>query len=564
MPCLYVLFEHAAGYGLFKSMKFEDIEEFKDVVEPNVAKLEKFKQIVELLDFRAFKNTRHALDNMNSMSEGILHPELKEFLEESVPKKKKSIVGVADPKLAVSISELGFNISADTAVQEIIRGLRRHFHTLVEGFEDASAASKSQLGLGHYYSRARVKFNVNRIDNMIIQSISLLDQLDKDINTFVMRVREWYSLHFPELLQVVPENAMFIQCVHVIKNRKEIEGLEDDLEKVLGDRAKVEKIMILARCSMGMDVGGPDLENVYSFVERIMSMTEKRKEIMEYLKEKMHNVAPNLAALIGEVVGARLIAHSGSLTNLAKAPASTVQILGAEKALFRALKTRGNTPKYGLLYHSKFIGRAAKADKGRISRYLANKCAVASRIDCFRDVPTSIYGEKMKDQVENRLKFFETGEIPAKNIDLMAEAFEEAEAEEKQVLKERKRAIKKAKKQLLQDVDESALMNGLTAAVANHVDTGETESPTKKKKKKRKQMEEESAETNHEASEDFVARVGGKTKAELKAERKAKKRKLMEESIEEPEMDLSLNTSEVNDDITPKKKKKKKQKELGA
>jgi RNA processing factor Prp31 len=94
-------------------------------------------------------------------------------------------------------------------------------------------------------------------------------------------------------------------------------------------------------------------------------------------------IAPNLCKLVGPIVGARLISQAGSLTNLAKYPASTVQILGAEKALFRALKTKGNTPKYGLIYHSSFIGRAAAKNKGRISRYLANKCSIASRIDCF-------------------------------------------------------------------------------------------------------------------------------------------------------------------------------------
>src|SRR3990167_596917 len=122
----------------------------------------------------------------------------------------------------------------------------------------------------------------------------------------------------------------------------------------------------------------------------------------------METVAPNLSALIGDQVAARLIAHAGSLTNLAKYPASTVQILGAEKALFRALKTRGNTPKYGLIYHSTFIGRASSANKGRISRYLANKCSIASRIDCFSDVSTDKFGLKLREQVEDRLKFYDT------------------------------------------------------------------------------------------------------------------------------------------------------------
>merc|ERR1712021_198283 len=110
-------------------------------------------------------------------------------------------------------------------------------------------------------------------------------------------------------------------------------------------------------------------------------------ELSTYLRNKMEIVAPNLATLIGDTVGARLISHAGSLTNLAKAPASTVQILGAEKALFRALKTKGNTPKYGLIFHSSFIGRASQKNKGRISRYLANKASIATRIDSFSDDP---------------------------------------------------------------------------------------------------------------------------------------------------------------------------------
>jgi nucleolar protein 56 len=126
-------------------------------------------------------------------------------------------------------------------------------------------------------------------------------------------------------------------------------------------------------------------------------------------------VAPNLAALLGEIVGARLISHAGSLTNLSKYPASTVQILGAEKALFRALKTKGNTPKYGLLYHSSFIGRAGPKNKGRISRFLANKCSIASRIDNFSEVPTTKFGDALKKQVEERLEFYASGAAPTKN-----------------------------------------------------------------------------------------------------------------------------------------------------
>ena len=143
----------------------------------------------------------------------------------------------------------------------------------------------------------------------------------------------------------------------------------------------------------------------------------------------MNAVAPNLQALIGEIVGSKLIAHAGGLTNLSKYPASTIQILGAEKALFRALKTKGKTPKYGLIFNSTFIGRAGLKNKGKISRYLANKCAIAARVDCFSEAPTDKFGESLKAQIEERLKFLASGSKPRKNKDAMAEVIGELKKE---------------------------------------------------------------------------------------------------------------------------------------
>merc|ERR1719149_37471 len=173
---------------------------------------------------------------------------------------------------------------------------------------------------------------------------------------------------------------------------------------------------------MGQDISPIDLVNIEAFAKRVIGLAEYRISLHNYLRSKMAAVAPNLAALIGDIVGARLISHAGSLTNLAKYPASTVQILGAEKALFRALKTKGNTPKYGLIFHSSFIGRAQQKNKGRISRFLANKCSIASRIDSFSDEPTTLYGQKLRDQVEERLAFLTEGTAPRKNVEVMQEA----------------------------------------------------------------------------------------------------------------------------------------------
>merc|ERR1719210_477560 len=194
-----------------------------------------------------------------------------------------------------------------------------------------------------------------------------------------------------------------------------------------------------------MGISDIDLQNVDTFADQVVQLGDYRKELQEYLRSKMDSVAPNLAALIGDIVGARLISHAGSITNLAKYPASTVQILGAEKALFRALKKRGNTPKYGLIFHSTFIGRAAAKNKGRISRFLANKCSIASRIDCFTETATNVFGTKLKEQVEDRLKFFETGDIPKKNVDVMTEAMEAIKKEEGEFKKKDKKKKKKRK-----------------------------------------------------------------------------------------------------------------------
>lgn len=487
MSKLFILFEHAAGYAIFRVKEFEEIGMLLPQVEESVTDLSRFRSIVSLVGFLPFKTALSALENINSISEGIMTDVLKVFLDSSFSGFAKSdiILGVADPKLGANITEiLGIKCDHVNVVPEITRGIRFHFHNLVKGFTSQNSVI-AQLGLGHSYSRAKVKFNVNRVDNMIIQSIALLDQLDKDINTFSMRMREWYSYHYPELAKIVPENYIYAKVAQVIKDRKQLTDKKMKmLEEVVMDSSRAQAIINAAKSSMGMDISSVDLMNVEIFAGRVVALVDYRKKMADYLTRKMAGVAPNLATLIGDQVGARLIAHAGSLTNLAKAPASTVQILGAEKALFRALKSRGksNTPKYGLLFHSTFIGRAGTKNKGRIARYLANKCSIASRIDCFAEIPTKIFGEKLRQQVEDRLDFFTTGKEPKKNLDVMKEALEETAH---MLAAQEKEAEKKKKHKKRKHVLENGQENG-------HIENDEvnTSLQKKKKKKKSKQIDE--------------------------------------------------------------------------
>jgi len=155
------------------------------------------------------------------------------------------------------------------------------------------------------------------------------------------------------------------------------------------------------------------LTNITSLCDQVVSLSEYRLQLFEYLRNRMAAIAPNLTVMVGELVGARLIAHAGSLLNLAKHPASTIQILGAEKALFRALKTKHDTPKYGLIYHASLIGQAIPKNKGKVSRVLAAKTALAIRVDALGDStgPTIAIENRLK--VEARIRQLEGGQMTA-------------------------------------------------------------------------------------------------------------------------------------------------------
>jgi len=554
-----VLFEHATGYGLFRVKEFEEIAMLQSAVEESITDISAFNSVISFQAFNPFKNAEDALANINAVSEGLCTDQLKFFLQANMPKKAKKVtMGVLDPKLGAAISEaIGVKVSHVGVVPEILRGIRLHFAKLVKGMS-AEGSSKAQLGLGHAYSRCKVKFNVHKSDNMIIQSIALLDQLDKDVNTFSMRIREWYSYHFPELVKIVPDNYTFAKCVKVIKNRKELtDEAITKLEEVVMDSAKAKAIVDASKTSMGMDISQVDLMNIDMFANRVVGLAEYRKELAKYLQDKMGNVAPNLATLIGDVVGARLISHAGSLTNLAKYPASTVQILGAEKALFRALKKKGNTPKYGLIFHSSFIGRAAAKNKGRISRFLANKCTIASRIDCFAEQPSTVFGSKLKEQVEDRLKFFETGDIPKKNVDVMTEAIDALKKENSEFTTVTKKE-KKKKKRKAEEMDSEEVE--VTASKEKKIKTDEPEvaapveapeTPKSEKKKKKKKAKEEAEVAAPAPVEEMVV----ETPETPKSEKKKKKKKAAEETeVAEPAPVVEATVE------TPKSEKKKKKK----
>lgn len=498
---MFLLYEAASGYALLEVVECEELAQLEEGAQESLVELARFSQMVKLKAFQPFSSAENALANIMKISECLVHEDLATFLTSNLPKAKsmvkaKQVLGVSEGKLGNAIKEeTGIPCTTSDTVNELSRGVRVHLQHMVKNL-DGGASEKAQLGLGHSYSRAKVKFNVNRQDNMIIQSICLLDQLDKDVNTCAMRVKEWYSWHFPELNKIVSDSFIFARLVKFIKARSSLtEDSLAGLTEITLDEDLSKQILDAAKSSMGMDCSDIDMLNLSTFADRVVELARYRRDLSAYLSDKMSIVAPNLGTLIGETVAARLISHAGSLVNLAKCPASTIQILGAEKALFRALKTRGNTPKYGLIFHSSFIGRAGQKNKGRISRYLANKCAIAARIDFFSEIPSSVYGEKLKEQVEERLSFYDTGATPKKNLDVMLQAKKENAAaigqeqseQEEETPSKKKKDKKDKKKRTREEMEQDDDLDD--AAPGN----GAEETPSKKAKKAKKDKKEKKA-----------------------------------------------------------------------
>lgn len=332
-------------------------------------------------------------------------------------------MAVADKTLGSNIKDaLSVDVVNNNKTNELFRGLRCYMEELfdTEGGMSAEDLRAMQLGLSHSLSRYKLKFSADKVDTMVVQAVGLLDELDKEINTYAMRVKEWYGWHFPELQAILSDNAQYTKLV--IKCGMRPNFAQTDLSDILEDEATEAAVKEAAEVSMGTEIAELDIINIQALAEQVLSMTEYRAQLFEYLKNRMNAIAPNLTVLVGELVGARLISHAGSLMNLAKQPASTVQILGAEKALFRALKTKHDTPKYGLIYHASLIGQAAPKNKGKISRVLAAKASLAIRVDALSDETTdgvdTTIGYEGRSKVEARLRQLEGGSFGATNGNL--------------------------------------------------------------------------------------------------------------------------------------------------
>lgn len=227
---------------------------------------------------------------------------------------------------------------------------------------------------------AELKKAVSGRDMMIVHAVHVLEDLDKHINIFYTRCREWYGLHFPELAEVLDEPEQYMRVVWEFGSRNKLE--HGRLAELVGEK-KAREVMERSSRSIGADLDPEDEEQIRMIAQEGLRLIEMRKMQEGYIRDLMSSEAPNLSAVAGAILGAKLISLAGGLEKLARMPASTIQVLGAEKALFRFFRTGRGAPKHGVIFQHPYIHGSPKWQRGKIARLLATKIAIAARIDYF-------------------------------------------------------------------------------------------------------------------------------------------------------------------------------------
>ncbi|CDO74122.1 hypothetical protein BN946_scf185043.g172 [Trametes cinnabarina] len=587
---MLVLYETSLGYCLFKltdDAKLESDDLWKEFQTP-----EKANRLLKLKAIHRFTSTAEAVEEITALQENKLGKGLKQFLSDEITGKGKT-------KEKLAVFETGFakvikdklGIKAvSPKLTELFHGIRSQLTALLEGLDPKDLATMN-LGLSHSLSRFKLKFSPDKVDTMIVQAVALLDDLDKEINIYAMRVKvsvtlhywrgaslmfallqEWYGWHFPEMAKIIVDNIAYAKVIKQMGFRTNAATtdfsaiLPEDLEATLKAAAAI---------SMGTDISESDMAHINSLCDQVIAISAYRAQLAEYLRNRMNAIAPNLTALVGDLVGARLISHAGSLLSLAKHPASTIQILGAEKALFRALKTKHDTPKYGLIYHASLIGQAPPKLKGKMARMVATKTALSVRVDALTDADEKSGPQAPSIGLENRARlearlhalenqgdasavrsafsgkkqqrFQMTGETKTYNtaadaVDLVPTQREPMEAAVKAVLdvkaeKKKAKEERKAKKRAEKEV------NGKGDAEAKMDVDGEEEAESKESKKEKKRKRRES-EANGDVEKE-------ETEEERKARKKARKAEKAAAAA------TGEDAVEANGDASKKKKKRK-------
>ncbi|ABR55362.1 Pre-mRNA processing ribonucleoprotein, binding region [Methanococcus vannielii SB] len=250
---------------------------------------------------------------------------------------------------------------------------------------------------GTQFTKLMMKKSSEQKDKLIVQTVNALDNLDETLNLFSERLREWYSLYFPEMDSLIKKHDIYVKLVSEYGDKEEY--TRTSLKKTMPSNI-ARTISLAAKESMGADVSEYDLEIMKNLANEINGMYEYREKLQEYLEASMKEIAPNLTKLAGASIGARLISLAGGMERLIKLPASTIQVIGAEKALFAHLRERAAPPKHGIIFQHPLIQGNPWWIHGKVARAISCKISIAIRADVFGNDISEMLFEDMNKKVE--------------------------------------------------------------------------------------------------------------------------------------------------------------------
>ncbi|MCW4020418.1 MAG: C/D box methylation guide ribonucleoprotein complex aNOP56 subunit [Candidatus Bathyarchaeota archaeon] len=307
-----------------------------------------------------------------------------------------------NPELAQNVRkemDVETEVEVPSETGESLRGNMGKYAVKVGFLEAASEIARWVHDVSMEMSRIRVKKATEKRDLMIVQAVQTLDDLDKTLNLFMGRLREWYGLHFPELDRLVDKHGLYARLVRNLGKRENFTQENLKTEKI--SKRKASQLAEAARISMGADLYETDTEQIQTMSDYILKMYDARANLETYVEKIMNVVAPNTSTLAGATLGAKLIASAGGLENLAKMPASTMQVLGAEKALFRSLKTGARPPKHGMIFQHALVHGAERWMRGKVARVFAGRLAIAVRTDAFSG---KYIGDRLSEDLQRRIE----------------------------------------------------------------------------------------------------------------------------------------------------------------
>lgn len=205
-------------------------------------------------------------------------------------------------------------------------------------------------------------------DRHVINAVKLLEQLQQNEKKHFESFRNWYSLHFPELEDEIGDDNELLKLLERGVRREGLEPFEE-----------------LAENSTGSNLGEREESMLEDVRDMILEQQELQEELRDYISEACREEMPNLSELLGPILTGKLLAHAGDLETLARKPSSTIQMLGAEKALFRYLHGEGTPPKHGVLFEHPLVNQLPDDTRGKMARFIANKASIAARMDFYGD-----------------------------------------------------------------------------------------------------------------------------------------------------------------------------------